>query len=261
MPQISPAEFPAAHSLYLAHEAHFPLIAAVLQGEQDGVVHADRPKNPRQVYVEHAFGFAQIFGTPVPDFEQTLRRHLLVDKTFSCAKVRLYTPHRPDFLRGSEFDGLRSWRQHFSLEAARSNPAAEKPQEAVKGLTLVHAGARHVDLIESAFGVVSRFWRTPGDFASKSNAVLAHVDGQPAALCYAAAVADGKAEIDVMTLPVYRRLGLARAVVQLFNQRCLAHNVLPLWDCFTNNTASMAVCQSTGFVPLGAAYPFFTINL
>lgn len=256
MERLAPSQYPAAHALYLQQDAHFPLIAAVLNGEQAGSVHADG-EHPTQVYVEHAFGFAQVFGTPVPSFEQALRRYWLLDKTFTCAKVRLYTPHCPDFLEAHEHEGLRSWRQHFRLN---SNRVEESMAPQPKGVALVQAGSSQVDLIENAFGVVSRFWRTSGDFADRSNAVLALLDGQPAALCYAAAVADGKAEIDVLTLPAYRHLGLAKAVVRLFNQRCLAQNVLPLWDCFTNNTASMALCQSAGFVPLGSPYPFFTIN-
>jgi hypothetical protein len=260
MVRLPPSRFPEAYARYLHHESYFPLIAAVLNEEQDGVVLADREVDPTQVYVEHAFGFAQIFGAPVPAFEHTLQRYLLIDKAFSCAKVRLYTPHCPDFLRPPEPDGLRSWRQHFQLDTSRSDPGADEPQLPVKGLALVHADTSHVDLIEGAFGVVGRFWRTPLDFASKSNAALALVGGQVAALCYAAAVAGGKAEIDVLTLPAYRHLGLAKAVVRLFNQRCFAQEVLPLWDCFTNNTASMALCRSAGFVPLGDPYPFFTIN-
>ncbi|MNR61827.1 hypothetical protein D3C85_1836830 [compost metagenome] len=63
-----------------------------------------------------------------------------------------------------------------------------------------------------------------------------------------------------MTLEAYRNMGLAKIVVHRFNQRCLAQHVRPLWDCYTNNTASMALCRSAGFVPLGNAYPFFTIN-
>ena len=136
----------------------------------------------------------------------------------------------------------------------------ETLKELAKGVTLVNVDAGHLDLIDRQFGVMGRFWRTPGDFVRKSNAVLALVDGQPGALCYAAAVAGCKAEIDVMTLPAYRRLGMAKAVVRLFNQRCLTQNVRPLWDCFTNNTASMALGQSAGFVSLGAAYPLFTIS-
>lgn len=260
MVQLSPSQFPTAYALYLSQEARFPLIAAVLLNEQEGVVHVDREESPAQIYVEHAFGFAQVFGTPVPAFEWALQRHLLIDKTFSCVKVRLYTPHYPEFLRASEYDSLRSWRQHFRLGMDHSRSSVAEPPENTRGRTLVHADASHVDLIEGAFGLMGRFWRTPQDFVTRSNAVLAFVDGLPAALCYAAAVAGGMAEIDVVTLPSYRHLGLGKAVVSLFNDRCLAQNILPLWDCFTNNAASMALCESTGFVPTGDPYPFFTIN-
>lgn len=261
MVRLAPSQYPAAHALYLRHGAQFPLIAAVLNGEQAGVVHADRENRPTQIYVEHNFGFAQVFGTSIPQFERALQRYWLIDKAFACAKVRLYTPHCPDFLQSFEHESLRSWRQHFQLVThLDAKDTSESRKQPAGGVELVQAGANELGLIETAFGVVDRFWRTADDFASRSLAVLALIEGRPAALCYAAAVADGKAEIDVLTLPAFRHLGLAKAVVRLFNQRCLAQNVLPLWDCFTNNTASMALCQSTGFVPLGEPYPFFTIN-
>jgi hypothetical protein len=260
MVRLSPAQYAATDMIYLNCGAFFPLVAAVLSDKQDGVIYADCEKNPTQVYVEHVFGFAQVFGKPVPVFERALQRYLLVDKAFSCAKVRLYAHHCPDFLQVSECDGLRSWRQHFQLDTTHTKSVGHATGVPVKGLDLVYVDASHVDLIEEVFGVVGRFWRTRDDFARQSNAVLALVEGQAAALCYAAAVAGGRAEIDVLTLPAYRHLGLAKAVVRMFSQRCLEQNVLPLWDCFTNNTASMALCQSTGFTPLGDPYSFFTIN-
>lgn len=253
---------PVALALYRRHGAYFPLIAAVLDGTQAGVVYVDREEEPAQFYVEHAFGFAQVFGASVPRFEESLRRYWMVDKAFACAKVRLFTPHCPAVLQSGEHDGLRSWRQHFQWDG-RTGAVDETGGDAevdARGGAIVYADASHVASIEEAFQVVGRFWRTPDDFAKHAQAVLALVDGLPAALCYAAAVADGKAEIDVLTLPAHRHLGLARSVVRAFNQRCLAQSLLPLWDCFTNNTASMALCQSTGFVPLGEPYPFFTIN-
>lgn len=260
MVRLPRSRYPTALALYLRHGAYFPLIAAVLNDAQAGVVYADREDDPAQVYVEHAFGFAQVFGVSTPAFTESLRRYWLVDRAFACAKVRLYTPHCPDFLLASEHEGLRSWRQHFQLDAVRMETMEEADPSQERSLELVHADAAHVASIEEAFQVVSRFWRTAEDFSAHANAVMALVDGRPAALCYAAAVADGKAEIDVLTLPAYRHLGLARSVVRAFNQRCLSQGVLPLWDCFTNNAASMALCRSTGFVPSGEPYPFFTIN-
>lgn len=260
MERLSPAQYAAACDLYQGHGAYFPLIAAVLNNAQDGAIYADSAEQPVQVYVEHAFGFAQVFGAAVPAFEQALQRYLLVDKQFRSTKVRLYTPGIPAFLQGSDGQELRSWRQHFQLHVSQSASASEAVDAHAKGVTVLPADASHVDLIEPAFDVVGRFWRTREDFARHANAVLALVEGRAAAVCYAAAVAGGRAEIDVLTLPAYRHLGLAKAAVRVFNQRCLAQNVTPLWDCFTNNTASMALCQSVGFFPLGEPYPFFTIN-
>ncbi|WP_332742565.1 GNAT family N-acetyltransferase [Hydrogenophaga sp.] len=260
MVRLSPAQYAAACELYLGHGAYFPLIAAVLNNAQDGAIYADCVEQPAQVYVEHAFGFAQVFGRTVPAFEQALQRYLLVDKQFLSAKVRLYTPCIPAFLQRSECHELRSWRQHFQLDPSGTASTGAAVGTPARDASLVAADASHVDLIEQAFGVVGRFWRTREDFANHSNAVLALVEGQAAALCYAAAVAGDRAEIDVLTLPAYRHLGLAKAAVRMFNQRCLAQNVMPLWDCFTNNTASMGLCQSVGFLPLGEPYPFFTIN-
>jgi hypothetical protein len=260
MVPLPQSQHAALHASYLDHSAYFPLIAAVLIGDQNGKVYVDCEEKPTQAYVEHSFGFAQVFGKSVPGFERALRRYWLVDKEFTCPKVRLYTPFCPDFLKSGEFVAMRSWRQHFQLGKCHiQNP--DEPRETTESdVYLLQADASHIDMIESFFGVAGRFWRTTEDFVRCSNAILAFVKGQPAALCYAAAVAGGKAEIDVLTLPSYRQLGLAKAVVLKFNQQCLKQNILPLWDCFTNNAASMGLCQATGFVSMGDPYPFFTIN-
>jgi GNAT superfamily N-acetyltransferase len=258
--RLSSAQFGKALGLYSENPAFFPLIAAVLEQAQDGVAYADSADAPKQVYVEHAFGFAQVFGARVPAFEQALQGYLTAAKAFGCTKVRLYTPQCPDFLNDGAHDGLRSWRQRFRPDPARWNTEDAPRTAAPKDVSFIHVDGGTVDMVEAAFGVVSRFWRTREDFALRANGVAAVADGRMVSLCYAAAVAGGRAEIDVLTLPESRHLGLAKEVVNRFNRHCLKQGVLPLWDCFTNNAASMALSRSTGFVPLGDPYPFFTIN-
>jgi RimJ/RimL family protein N-acetyltransferase len=82
----------------------------------------------------------------------------------------------------------------------------------------------------------------------------------PASICYSAAEADHRVEIDVLTLPEYRNRGLARHAVMTFVERCFSFSLHPLWDCFTNNAGSMRLCQAVGFTAVKAPYPFFTIN-
>ena len=260
MLRLMPSKYPVAYELYCDEGTFFPLVAAVLENQQDGVVYVDRLENPTQVYVEHVFGFAQVFGRSDPGFEQSLHRYLLVERAFKSPKVRLYTPKSPSFLKDSAYSDLRSQRQHFQWDPSRAEAKTDGMTEFGKELSLECVAAKHVSVIRDTFGVEDRFWRTSDDFVRQSNAVLAFVGGAPAAVCYAAAVAGGQAEIDVLTLPAYRHLGIGKAVVFMFNQRCLQQNLMPLWDCFTNNTASMALCRSTGFIPLGNPYPFYTIS-
>lgn len=245
----------AAFRMYRAWGAFFPLIGAVLEGTQDGAAYADDPLDPRQAYVEHAFGFAQVFGTQRPAFEAALQRHLLVDRSFAAPKLRLYTPQLPGFLAGPAHAGLRSERQRFTIapDLWRETPSREGR------LTVAAVDAASYESTERAFGVALRFWRTPADFLAGARAVVALLDGQPAAICYAAAVSAGRAEIDVMTLPAFRQQGAARFAVQHFVGRCRREGIEPLWDCFTNNIGSVQLCLSAGFAPAAPPYPFFTI--
>ena len=248
------------YRLYLSSEIFFPLIADVLLDEQDGVVYTDDPAHPTQAYVEHAFGFAQIFGKCVSDFERDLERYLLLDRCFSPQKVRLYAPYLPDFLTAPEHQAMRSYRQRFVIKPEGFSRESHIERELEKSVSLHDVHEDNVSLIDETFGVVTRFWRNSTDFVRKSNATVVYYNGNPASICYAAAEADRRAEIDVLTLPEHRKLGLARLAVIEFVSRCFRTSLVPLWDCFTNNIGSMSLCKSVGFSAATAPYPFYTIN-
>jgi len=260
MVRLSKPELGVAYEAYRRHEAFFPLIGAVLQDQQDGLVLADDPRSPCRFYVEHAFGFAQVFGCDNAEFDEALRQYLLVEKSFAASKVRLYTPVEPAFLRGPEFDHARSERQRFFLDPKRMESVGDRGVSSDTGGEIRSAQAGDLAAIEARFGVVRRFWRSDRDFLASAHAIVAWVNGEPASICYAAAVAGGVAEIDVFTHQEHRRIGLGKRVVDAFSRLCLSQGLLPVWDCFTNNAGSMALCKSCGFDPLRPAYPFYTLN-
>ena len=245
----------AAFALYKTTDAFFPLIGAVLLGEQDGIVYADNAVVPRQIYVEHAYGFSQIFGSSHAAFESDLERHLLIEKRFDAPKIRLYTPYLPEFLNESKYDFQRSFRQRFLIEKMKLASSGD-----AKGFEAAGVDEKNVAEIDRAFGVVGRFWRSPEDFVRKANAVVALHRGQAAAICYAAAQADRRVEIDVFTLPEFRTLGVGKFAVTHFVNRCFDQSLQPLWDCFSNNAGSMQLCRSVGFNAPNPPYQFFTIN-
>lgn len=264
MVPLSKSDLIQVYDDYRKSNFFFPLIGAVLLGEQEGVVFGNSdttgdhgsPGNlppATQIYIEHAFGFAQIVGDTDPDFEKSLEKYLFADRGFRPAKVRLYAPEPPRFL--SRYENLKSTRQRFTLEQ-NALPSEEK----LNGFSLVEVDRQNVSSIEDKFGVVSRFWRVPQDFIERSRAVVVMDKTQPAAICYAAAEADGRVEIDVATLPEYRSRGLAKAAVNRFARNCFSDSVKPLWDCFTNNSGSMVLCKSIGFNASAPPYSFFTIS-
>lgn len=250
-----------AHEVYREERYFFPLIAAVLLGKQDGLVFANDADIPTQFFVEHAFGFSQIFGQPDHTFLKALEIYLLKEKNFWAPKIRLYAPEVPPFLAESCSSVELSWRQRFISDTGvfeKSRIAISKMN--LEQLELVYPGKAHLVIIDSVFNVVDRFWRNREDFVNKACPCVVYYEGIPASICYAAASADGKAEIDVLTSARFRNLGLGKLAVYGFNQKCSESDISPLWDCFANNSPSMRMAESCGFIPCEKPYSFFTIN-
>ena len=263
MLRIEKKDYHSVYKLYKDLDYFFPLIAAVLLDEQDGVVFVDQVDSPSQAYVEHAFGFSQFFGnsTKPSGFLEKLKSYLLIEKKFHAEKVRLYSPWPfGSFLSESENVAL-SERQRFHLdqdcfsaqrEVFRANISADIRTHKISGYDLA--------AIEDSFQVANRFWRSPEEFLKKANSCLITYHDEFASICYSAATADRYAEIDVVTLPEYRKLGLARHAVTGFIDNCHEVGIRPLWDCFTNNEGSMTLAAAVGFTPRNPPYSFFTIN-
>lgn len=260
MIRLEKENYDSLYKLYQSREFFFPLIGAVLLDEQDGAVYVDEQVNPSQAYVEHAFGFAQVFGAITEKFESELEKYLLADKQFVPKKVRLYGTYLPRFLNSPDLEFMRSYRQRFFIGVENFSAVQSICTEVNKDVDLYDVDIETVSMIEDKFGVAGRFWRSSKEFILKSNAVVISYKGEPASICYAAAEADQRVEIDVVTLPEFRNLGLAKRAVEEFVRRCFRLSLHPLWDCFTNNAGSMNLCKSVGFAAATAPYPFYTIN-
>jgi hypothetical protein len=106
---------------------------------------------------------------------------------------------------------------------------------------------------------VQRFWRNPADFLLYAHARVVWYEQSPVAICYAAAVANHQAEVDVMTHPDFRQRGFAHMAVSDFINKCRTVALHPVWDCFTNNLGSMNLSRTSGFVAERSIYAFYTI--
>lgn len=252
---LSDAGKRCARELYSASAPFFPLIAAVLDGAQKGVAFGNDAECPTEIYVEHSFGFSQLFGQPQEEFEKAFEQYLLEERAFAAPKVRLYTPLVPYFFQNGAYSQLRSERQRFHPGGKTSPPLPTGNSASdIRGIT-----AELMPQVAKAFPLTGYFWPDAEAFLAHSMAQVVYADDEPAAICYAAAVADGKAEVDIFTVPEFRGRGYATQAGSAFIEYCAARDIEPLWDCFTNNAGSMRLAGRLGFVPSGAPYQFFTI--
>jgi RimJ/RimL family protein N-acetyltransferase len=84
-------------------------------------------------------------------------------------------------------------------------------------------------------------------------------EGRMASFCAACAIGGGEAEVEIATVPRFRRMGLATAA-RAFMAECRRRGLRPTWSCDVNNAASAALGRTLGFVeieviqgyPLGA---------
>ena len=247
--------YPAAKDCYLSEKRFYPIISSVLDQQQEGSVFADDRNNPRCFFVEHKFGFSQLFGAKDRIFFRSLKKYLFVDKAFVPPKIRAYAPTHADF-----FLGLADISERCQFRLADNSRLVSAPSRG--GAQVRDISEKTLTEVDEVFGLdlCMRFWGSRDDFLSHSLAKVLTFKGNHASICYAAAVSDGIAEIDVATLPKYRQQGFGRIVCSGFIRRCQARGIIPNWDCFTNNAGSMRLAESLGFVKHGEPYTFFTVK-
>lgn len=251
-------------SLYNKTPQTFALIRAVLEGAQPGIVHSDQVDAPSSAFVTNRFGFAQLFGA-VDDERVTdaLMAALSYDPALRGRYLLWYDP--PALCRATMDalpEGIARARTRilYRFEARRFSALDPSFYAPPNDAEVVAIDVRMLPEVEG-FGVQlgNRYWPTPESFLSHGIGALVRMRGQAACVCYAACVAGGVAEIDIVTQEEFKGRGLARCAAAAFIQTCLRRNVTPNWDCFDYNEPSIRLATSLGFVEV-RRYPFYSIN-
>ena len=263
MVELRSPEFKRVLPLYRDTEMTVPLISSVIQGEQRGQVFANDREEPTGALIVANFGFTFFVG------KEDVRFHKELVTLFGTGNQLL-----PSYLLW--YEPPETW--HKALDNV--NPDAVKRRQRIRyKFSKDHAGWMNepvvsppgFELKKLSFELLpktekfqlkldSRFWLSAEEVVNKSLGVCLVKDGEVASLCYAAAVVDGLAEVDVVTDNNFRGQGLATIVAREFINQCLSRRITPTWDCFDYNTGSVKLAQRLGFVEV-TRYPFYSFNL
>jgi GNAT superfamily N-acetyltransferase len=231
----------------LADDA-FPLIRAVLDRTQAGVVWTGTQAARNCAFVVSRAGYAQWLGTTEDHgFNARMASALSDGNAELPGGIQWYAP--PAHWRAwlSRQQGVQERdRVRWRLEAP-SPETAPMPS----GLRLHPLTAENLSsAARLGLQIADRYWPS-------ANAALAHgmgvciVDAQDrvVACAYASCVANGSAEMDIAVDPSQRARRLGQIAGLAFMRACRTKGIRPSLDCFASNEPAMRLAVRLGFTP------------
>ena len=241
--------------LYLNQTFQFPFIQSTICGLQNGRIWTDNLENPTSAFICHDFGWSQLVGLSEL-FLKDLKNLLFVIEGFSSFKIRNFTPEN------SHFDIFKELSQEAQRQQFRIKDLKTKTQ-IPDGYSVSQIDETNAPLISEnlGFDLFQRNWPSRASFNSNSfGFVIFNKSHEPVSACYSCASNYEIHEIDILTHEDHRGKGLASVACEYFIKHCKKNNLIPNWDCFTNNAGSMALAKRLGFTSHSNPYPFFTYN-
>ena len=244
---------------YRAGGKVFPLILAVLEGSQRGQVFVSDKRE--SAFVVGNFGFSCLIEADDAEFDRGLTELLAARGPVRSSYLLWYEPPPRWQTKLDAIESVkRRERVRFEFRKERV-PYINETASCPNGLQLQRMTPQLLTSAERfGLGLESRFWSTTDDFIAHGLGVCLVKGDEVVSLCYAAAVAGGLAEVDVVTDADFRGQGLGTIVAQEFNRLCLQNGISPTWDCFDYNTGSMKLAERLGFVEV-RRYPFYSFNI
>ena len=259
--ELDRADFAAVAHLRHEDGLEFPLIRAVIDRTQPGTILVDRRERPDAAMVCTAFGFCCLLGrSDDAAFHAALAARLQAPGATDTSRLLWYAP--PAWLQ-RKLDGMpadiatRRTRLRYEWDGASRAPAPWLPA----GIAMRPLD-RDLLAMSAPFGldIGSRFWPDADAFLASGFGVGLTAGDELVALCYAAAIAQGRAEVDIATLPGHRNRGLGALAAHGFVGQCLQRGLTPAWDCFDYNAGSLRIAEQVGFAR-PRRYPFYTFPL
>jgi hypothetical protein len=238
----------------------FPLISSVCQGRQQGSIYVDNKTKPNLVFVIHKVGFAYLYATASFAYDSFINFITLNEDVPQYFHV--YDPDS-EFVKHTVESSSVNHKLRERVQLRYNESENRRYQIAENQLFELHAINENNISLLSGFGIdlIKTFWGSEERFLSDGYGVfLTNKDNQAVSLCYSACVTNQLSEIDIVTHENYRNQGLAKYVTSAYIDLSIRKNILPNWDCFTDNVSSYKTALSLGFETL-MKYNFLSVYL
>ena len=243
---------------------------AVVDGTAAGELWCDEVRDPRAFHVVHPYGMSLVWGADVASVVDEVAARVLERRASGFTEWLQIDP-RWDAL---DWDGAlgavpldatdpasppattRHTRVNFTLDAVT---VATRSDGVPLNDGWVARPATEADFGVEGAVVPSAFWPNARTFLAHGGGVVLERAGEVGAIAFVSYRWDEQVEIGIETHPDHRRRGLARGAAATMIRTVLASGATPVWSCREDNTGSMRLAQSLGFVPVSWA-PYFHLD-
>ncbi len=235
------------------------MAASVAVGNTAATAYADDPERPSVAMIHESYTVL-IGGDAAPEAIESAAEYLAravltppVRKRLGGVKVLCGSSAWLDPVRAAFVDAQcdiasRSVLRYDAKAAPFSAQAAIRPIDRALMEDEAIAGR---DMIAEE---ICEMWGSAEAFLNGGFGVCVVVDEGVAGFCTAEYLSPGLCGIGIATAPEHRRKGYALAMTEAFVAECMRRDILPHWECWTDNAGSMLTARRAGFVKL-ADYP------
>jgi RimJ/RimL family protein N-acetyltransferase len=246
--ELPPDLFEQARPILGHPPADLAYIDAGLRGVNPARIFVDDPDRPTAALMTRTYEYfvGGLLDTPVTDFIRDAPLEAVVWANFYgfVAVDAPWNEHLRTLHLGLETIGRRTFRfdpEHIDMVRGWSDRVPD-------GLSIVPLTAELAEMADREMPeIIGMFWSGYQGFAENGFGVLALDGEQPVSTTYAVAVGAGEANIGVMTVPDYRRRGLAKLCSQACIEMAYERDLVATWDCDEPNVASARLALEIGF--------------
>jgi len=141
-------------------------------------------------------------------------------------------------------------RYDFDFNPAKFAQQRSWKNDAPPGYELRRIDERLMQQIRDVANPYSRsYWKSASDFEQHGLGFCAIFQGAIVGICYTAFAWGVHHDIDIMTVEEHQHRGLGTVLATTFIDHCVENGLIPGWDCWTKNEASVALAERLGFEP------------
>lgn len=248
---------------------------SVIEKHVAGKIYVDHIFDPHTVYVVHPYGISLLFG----DYENVYFNNLFksyalnVDNKRSNHEWLQTYPREWDcvlqdlfgnlIVKASEntdnkTNGIIELNTRVNFIFNREKYLQLKKSTLSSNNMIVDTNALHLKQMQGSV-IPLKFWDSAGDFIQKGKGFTLLHNGEIASVAYSAFVHEDMLEIGIETVEKYRGFGYAELTCCMLIDYCLERELIPVWSCRFENTASYKLAQKLGFEPI-RMIPFYRLS-